>query len=889
MALTQLAPPYPIFTDKSGSPLDAGYLYFGEINKNPETNPIQVYYDSDMTQPAAQPLRTSNGYVMRNGSPAVLYADVLFSVTVRDKNGALVIYSPAGYGIDMSSDAAAWAEVAKRWAVNPEDVPVEPNKYSALNYAAKAQGYANVAGAAAGFFDRETVADLVADTTFTYTPGSDESVSAGDIIRTRAEGFAYEVAASGATDEHLSTAGGIKLYVQEAVGGYNVKAFNAFGDGVTDDADAIEAAVNAALSGGRSVYFPPGDYVVNTPKSFTYIGDLKLIGDEANLLLTYTGGPVVMGFGAQSAATTTLSADVNDEEWSVTVADATGMSIGQLIHLSTNTQVTSLYAFYTKRSLFLISGISGNTIYLSDPLNFGFTVAETTVTTFEAASIHIDGLNIKQSGSSDKRFDTTRLQNVVFENSTIEAIANYTGDVWFIGGCYNVVGRKLNLIKGRYTINASDASRNLYFEDIFAKDCRHPIDCNIWTFNTRIVRQYSVNTQNGLQCHPCFEVHYEDCTDFVEPLSAANIGLRCAGGSIKNCTVSGANALVSAGVGGAYFLAAYDYLGQKYDRVYEGVVSDKAILSAFDVRTMFVRNCDVAGIFVDGQSFGVTNVLVDKDTVSATRMGLRRIQVLNDEDEHYIAAPPDTFASVNTIKDITGITQANPAVVTALAHGYSNGDLIRIDGVVGMTEVNSRTFTIDNVTTDTFELAGEDSTGYTAYSAGGKATLGRLAKTVDPQLSPGLGWEPKFKARALVRETTATLSPGTSVTIPVKIVNAYDIQEQAFRHTTIELRVYSKTDGAVINKYQATFFLGSTSGSTLSAVEAEVQPISTVTAAIANFRHHYYTQVAAEGGDPNADANIGEYYYSFDLVVTCNSTSDQVNHVEVAVDERRTS
>jgi hypothetical protein len=97
MTLTQLAPPYPIFTDKSGSPLDNGYLYFGTVNLNPETNPIQVYYDAAGTQPAAQPLRTSNGYVMRNGSPTIIYANARFSVTVRDKSRALVIYSPNGF------------------------------------------------------------------------------------------------------------------------------------------------------------------------------------------------------------------------------------------------------------------------------------------------------------------------------------------------------------------------------------------------------------------------------------------------------------------------------------------------------------------------------------------------------------------------------------------------------------------------------------------------------------------------------------------------------------------------------------------------------------------------------------------------------------------------
>ena len=111
MPLTQLAPPYPIFTDKNGDPLDAGYLYFGTANLNPETNPIQVYYDAALTQPAAQPLRTSNGYVMRNGSPALLYANAQFSVTVRNKNNELVIYSPVGYGILPGTSATSTDQI----------------------------------------------------------------------------------------------------------------------------------------------------------------------------------------------------------------------------------------------------------------------------------------------------------------------------------------------------------------------------------------------------------------------------------------------------------------------------------------------------------------------------------------------------------------------------------------------------------------------------------------------------------------------------------------------------------------------------------------------------------------------------------------------------------
>lgn len=72
-------------------------------------------------------------------------------------------------------------------------------------------------------------------------------------------------------------------------------------------------------------------------------------------------------------------------------------------------------------------------------------------------------------------------------------------------------------------------------------------------------------------------------------------------------------------------------------------------------------------------------------------------------------------------KTITGITAANPPVVTSAAHGYSDGDLIRIEGVVGMTEVNGRAFIVDNSATNDFELKGVDGSAYTAYASGGSA------------------------------------------------------------------------------------------------------------------------------------------------------------------------
>jgi len=78
---------------------------------------------------------------------------------------------------------------------------------------------------------------------------------------------------------------------------------------------------------------------------------------------------------------------------------------------------------------------------------------------------------------------------------------------------------------------------------------------------------------------------------------------------------------------------------------------------------------------------------------------------------------------------ITGITAADPAVVTSVAHGLSTGDNVNITNVLGMTEVNGVTFLVTVLTADTFSL-GIDSSLYTAYTSGGTWTDQSLSFTI---------------------------------------------------------------------------------------------------------------------------------------------------------------
>ncbi|MDM1302017.1 M14 family metallopeptidase [Acinetobacter indicus] len=101
--MTMFLAPYTAIADIDGSPLDAGFIYFGEFGKNPETHPIPVYWDADFAVPAAQPIRTRNGYPIRNGSPCKIYLkQAEHSLVVKNKNLSAILVEMNNKGISSS-------------------------------------------------------------------------------------------------------------------------------------------------------------------------------------------------------------------------------------------------------------------------------------------------------------------------------------------------------------------------------------------------------------------------------------------------------------------------------------------------------------------------------------------------------------------------------------------------------------------------------------------------------------------------------------------------------------------------------------------------------------------------------------------------------------------
>lgn len=101
--MTMFLAPYTAIADVDGSPLDAGFLYLGEYGKDPEMFPVEVFWDADFTVPAAQPIRTRNGYPVRNGSPAKVYLKTAqHSIVIKNRNSAFILVDFKNKGWDAS-------------------------------------------------------------------------------------------------------------------------------------------------------------------------------------------------------------------------------------------------------------------------------------------------------------------------------------------------------------------------------------------------------------------------------------------------------------------------------------------------------------------------------------------------------------------------------------------------------------------------------------------------------------------------------------------------------------------------------------------------------------------------------------------------------------------
>lgn len=92
MAISDTIKSLEYFADIDGFALDDGSIYIGEPGKDPRNYPAPIFWDSALTIPAVQPLKTVNGYISYPGAPAAVYIQDNYSILVLNKKGEQVFY-----------------------------------------------------------------------------------------------------------------------------------------------------------------------------------------------------------------------------------------------------------------------------------------------------------------------------------------------------------------------------------------------------------------------------------------------------------------------------------------------------------------------------------------------------------------------------------------------------------------------------------------------------------------------------------------------------------------------------------------------------------------------------------------------------------------------------
>ncbi len=244
MTYIPINPPFQVFTDLDGKPLEAGFIYIGEENENPVTNPIEVFWDSDGAYPAAQPIRTLAGYPSRNGTSGNIFINLGaysdYSILIRNKRNELIYQSTAALLI------------SGKIAIFTIDTFDQLRSIEGYGFPVYLRGHTSIVDGGFGWF--EYISGQPAGT-FSDDDGITAVPTGGD---------------------------GSAAWIRQFTGAINAKWFNAVGDGSTDDTIAIDNMFDylenhlhyegTAVNGSRDIllvtdaptlYFPAGEYVYN--------------------------------------------------------------------------------------------------------------------------------------------------------------------------------------------------------------------------------------------------------------------------------------------------------------------------------------------------------------------------------------------------------------------------------------------------------------------------------------------------------------------------------------------------------------------------------------------------------------------------------------------------
>jgi hypothetical protein len=300
--------------------------------------------------------------------------------------------------------------------------------------------------------------------------------TAGDVFWTSAEGFRYRVAASGASDHHLTTAGGVKIYVLPSADGvYNFKAFNPAADGMTDDYQKMVIALNAVSRGAVDPIFPAGPTIFFPNARYKMDTTIEL--KQAVCLKGDTSGINAANFSTLVFPADTAGIVVNRNDtfmgsrvlYYANEATVEGLATSAYGADSGTIQPNDILFAAAENTAYLVAPSNASDHDLTTPSGAKLYSGHTPVPTWTSAEgTIIDGLKIEGVLGSDPTAHGIRLRaNATIRNT---AVHRFSGDgiriaaaVSFLAADYDLYGNA-NLWRLEYVTCNQNGMNGLYVE-----------------------------------------------------------------------------------------------------------------------------------------------------------------------------------------------------------------------------------------------------------------------------------------------------------------------------------------------------------------------------------------------------------------------------------------
>lgn len=137
-------------------------------------------------------------------------------------------------------------------------------------------------------------------------------------------------------------------------------------------------------------------------------------------------------------------------------------------------------------------------------------------------------------------------------------------------------------------------------------------------------------------------------------------------------------------------------------------------------------------------------------------------------------------SAIGAALTISAITKAATGVVTSTAHGLTNGDIVWLQ-IQGMYQLNNKAVRVANVTANTFELEGVDTTLFDTFSTGtaAKVTLGTSITTATQITADGGDFD--FIDTTTIHDAQRSQIPGLPNASKLTMENIWDISDAGLK------------------------------------------------------------------------------------------------------------